>query len=419
MEIRAALIAWLVAGLGFSLATAQDPPASSPSGDAQPPSRRTTANKESNAGKAGTPDARPNTDSAKPVSQRQKLARELHSGAMPTASTIEMIMEQAVKNISRRYNLNDAQQQKTREIMQREVNRFLKEHENEVWPVIRDLFASQMGARPPENLEDVKRIGKAARPLSSLAKDAIYRANEEWRFYLSPEQKSMHDYDLAEMDKTFSQIDQNFADWESGTPKDVGLFPAPPVADRSPPRPKQPSPGLPEPEVETFRPTIFETYVEQFIKDYELDQGQVTAARSILEEYKSKTNDFKNAKEEEFVKISMDQRAAVESGDREKIAATEAARKKLLEPVHELFAAMEVRLKALLTTAQIERFEEKEKAAKANRPTRPKPAEKTAVSPPPTAAPIETAPAPSALTPSNPPATTEAETKTIPPPATP
>ena len=41
------------------------------------------------------------------------------------------------------YNLNDEQSAKTQEIMQREVMRFLKEHEDEVWPIIRELLGAK------------------------------------------------------------------------------------------------------------------------------------------------------------------------------------------------------------------------------------------------------------------------------------
>jgi len=305
------------------------------------------------AGQEPQPPAVP--PASQPAPAAANAATALESGTTPTSATVEKIMEEAVKNISRRYNLNEAQTAETQKLMKREVSRFLKEHEAEVWPAIRDLLAAQLGGKPPDNREEVMRIGKSARPLVALAKDAILKANEEWRINLTPEQKVTHDYDLGEIEKTFSQIDKNFGDWASGQPTDAGLFPPPPPDDRSPPRPKKPAAGIPEPEVETFRVTIFDTFVEEFIKDYQLDQGQIDSARSILKEFKVKANDFKAAKQVELAKIAVDQKAAMEARDRDKIAATEAARKKVLEPVYALFGEMEARLKGLLTTTQIER----------------------------------------------------------------
>jgi len=295
----------------------------------------------------------PPSSPAPPTTPPVEAPKTAEPPPLPTAATIETMMEEAVKNIARRYNLNDAQREETNKLMKREVNRFLKEHESEVWPVIRDLLASQLGAKPPDR-EEMMRIGKAAKPLAALAKEAIFKANEEWRIYLAPEQKQVHDYDLAEMEKQFKEIDKNFGSWVEGRPTEHGIFPPPEPADRGPRRPKQPPAGLPEPEVETFRLTVFDTFVEEFIKDYRLDQGQIDSARSILSEFKAKANDFKKAKQEELTKIASEQKAAIEAHDREKIAEAETARKKLFEPIYALFGQMEERLQGLLTTTQIE-----------------------------------------------------------------
>lgn len=300
-------------------------------------------------------------------------------------------MEEAVRNIARRYNLNEAQSRETDQLMKREVHKFLKDHEAEVWPVIRDLLAAQFGGKPPEAAEAM-RIGKSARPLVGLAKDAIVRANEEWRSFLNTDQKAMHDYDMAEMDKTFQKIEKNFDDWALGQPTDAGLFPPPPAEDLSPPKPRKPSPGLPDPEVEVFRVSIFDTFVEEFIKENQLDHGQIDSARSILKEFKSKANDFKKAKKLELSKIAAAQRTALDARDREKMVAAEAERKKLLEPVQALIGEMEERLKGLLTTGQLERYVSR-------RPAAAKPVEASTEAP----ASKPTTPAPASAVPANPP----------------
>ena len=113
-----------------------------------------------------------------------------------TEATIDKIMDQAVRNIARRYNLNEAQTLETDKLMKREVRRFLKEHEKEVWPLLRDLIAAQMMGKPPENREDAMRVGKAAKPLAKLAQEAIIQGNMEWRQFLTEEQLRTHDFDL-------------------------------------------------------------------------------------------------------------------------------------------------------------------------------------------------------------------------------
>lgn len=304
--------------------------------------------------------------SAQPAKEGQPKAKSPSTAAsaqmQPTQATFEMIMNEAVKNIAKRYNLNEAQKQKTDEIMKRDVNKFLKEHEEQVWPIIRDLMAN--GFQPPSNPEDLKRIGQAAAPLVKKAQKAILDGNEEWRQYLTPEQKKMHDFDLAEMDKQFTEAEKNIKGWTEGK-AGGGLFPQPSMA-KSPPTPSLPAPGLPkqapppEPELEIFvKDSIFDTYVADFIKQYELDPAQIDAARSILAEFKLKAADFKESNRAELTRIATENKAAMESKDRERIAKAEAERKKLLEPAYVLFGQMDERLKALLTSSQLERYSSK------------------------------------------------------------
>jgi hypothetical protein len=277
-------------------------------------------------------------------------------------ASIEMICEQAVKNISMRYNLNDAQTAQTNALMKREVDKFLREHEDEIWPLMRSMLATQLAAKPPDDPAELKRLGKAARPIVQMAKDAIFSANEEWRQILTPEQKRVHDFDLAEMEKTFEKIDQNFSAWAEGVPRDNPLFPpAGQIPEGSPPRPPRPAAGLP-PRVDTPNLSIFDTFVEEFIKDYKLNEGQIDTARSILKEFKAKATVITSAKKEDFARIAKEREAATKKVDRAKIAELEKEYKKLLDPVYQLFGQMEERLKGLLNSAQLEQYAAKHQA---------------------------------------------------------
>jgi len=286
----------------------------------------------------------------------------------PDAATIEKIMEQAARNIGLRYNLNQAQSEKTQEIMKREVNAFLKDHEAEVWPLIRDLMAAQLGAAPPSDPTELKRIGKGVKPLIQSAKDAILRGNDEWRMYLTPDQRKMHDFDLAEIDRGFEQINDQFSRWEKGESIEAPLFP--PASAAGPQRPKKPSEGLPDAEVDVFEPRrLFDPTVEKFIRDYELDPAQVDSARSILAEFNTKGDDFKKANKDALAALAVDLKKALQDRNQGLKRTAESTRKKLLAPVFELFDQMNERLRGLLTTAQIDRYEAKKKAEKEGRLT--------------------------------------------------
>ena len=292
-----------------------------------------------------------------------------------TSATVEKIMERAVQNIALRYNLNEGQKQLTGELMRTEVNKFLLEHEDEVWPVIRDLLASQLNG-PPGDVEQVKRIGKVAKPLSDLAEEAIFRANKEWRKILTDDQKRVHDFDMAEMKKTFDKMDENFDAWAEGKPKDADIIPKQDLRHQ-PSRPTRPAEKSPRDyqsiDVVWGIDTLFDTFVEEFIKDCRLDESQIETARSILKEFKAKANDIKNAKKHESAKLDADQKKALDAHDRAKLKEIETARKALLRPVYDLFAQMEERLKGLLTSVQLERCARKNKDTERKRERKPKP----------------------------------------------
>lgn len=325
--------------------------------------------------------------SAPPPTQPQAQDQVLSS------TTVEGIMTQAVKNIARRYNLNDEQMQYTDRMMKERVTKFLKDHEREVWPIIRELLAS--GLQAPQDAETRKRIGAAARPLAELAREEIFKANYEWREILTDDQRALHDFDLKEMELQFEMIDKNFVDWSEGKATDQGVFPPPPREMGAPPRPQRPGPGLthpksppkaslPEPVHATVDIGIFEAIVEQFIKDYELDEGQRDSARSILAEFKGKAAAYKESKKEEFAKAAADQKDALAKADREAIARASRAQEELVAPLHSYLEQMDVRLKGLLTTAQIEKYEKVASAKGAKKaPRQPTPIKPPATAPPP------------------------------------
>ncbi|MCO6436825.1 MAG: hypothetical protein J5J06_07040 [Phycisphaerae bacterium] len=280
-----------------------------------------------------------------------------------TAATVEQYQEIVVRNLAIRYNLNDEQTEKTRELIKRRVQQFLRDHEEEIWPAIRDVLQYQMGLNPPQDKDEIARFGKLARPLMKLIQDAIYEGNEEWRQMLTPEQKAVHDFDLAEMKKTFERIDTNLEGWEKGN-AGGGIFPTQRPAE-NPPQPTRPPEGLPppppppDPIIEVFKPDYFETFVEEFIKEYSLSEGQIGTARSILKEFKEKAEGFRKANEDELRRMGVAFQEAQQAKDHKKIRDIENQRKKLLEPIHGYFEEMVVRLKAILSTVQLAKFEEK------------------------------------------------------------
>jgi hypothetical protein len=290
----------------------------------------------------------------------------------PEWGTVEQIMMQSVRNIAARYNLNDEQTQITEDLMRERVTQFLEEHHDEIWPAIRTLIKAQLAGAPPENKAEVMRVGRVGRPLAQDALEAILEANEVWRECLAEDQRALHDWDLADIDRQFKEIDENLRSWAEGNPKDAGIFPVPQRYPGEPPRPIKPPDGwLPSKEnrgkVQTttaesrediFSPDMFEAWVEAFIKDNELDAAQTGNARSILKEYKGRADAYLDANKEKISLAMVKQERALKLKDHEARKEADEEHRQLLEPVNDMFQQMEERLVAQLTTAQRARYEQ-------------------------------------------------------------
>lgn len=273
------------------------------------------------------------------------------------------ILEMAVKNLAKRYNLNEEQTAYTHEMMTTRVNGFIKDHRADVWPLLRDLMMLQRdGAVPSE--DTARRLGPVALKIIEEAKGEIYSSNEEWRDILTPDQKRMHDWDLREMDKTFETMETNFESWRDGQPDTEEIFP---TESRSRKRPRKPAkPGRtgtyhPSRANDLERDDQFDLYVKKFTKDYVLKSDQIEAANSILREIKQRAASFRQNNSEKISEI----REKLTKPKVSERAFWDKKRRELMKPIRDLFAEMKSRLDKIPDDAQRERFDRKaERTAK-------------------------------------------------------
>lgn len=275
---------------------------------------------------------------------------------------VSKILKIATRNIGQRYNLNEEQQVYTDNMMTARVTRFLENHQDEIWPLIRDLAYYQRKGGVPER-DEAKRLGPVALKIIREAKEEIYRSNAEWRDILSEQQRQVHDYDLREMDKTFAAMRGNFERWERGRPESARIFPEARPLVNDPPTPKRPGPGLKralknnkktdkEEDAERLD-NQFDVYVEKFIKDYELNPTQKEAAYSILREIKARSAAFRSAKKGNIEAL---QAAMANAADIDARRVTRKQLSELLSPLNSLFVELKTRLETIPDGAQRERF---------------------------------------------------------------
>jgi len=274
---------------------------------------------------------------------------------------VDPMIRQAADNVSRRYNLNREQTQFTHDMMAKRVNKFLEEHEDEIWPIIRDMSRYQ---NPKKKMDaaTAQRLGKAVQPLFAKAQESILEANGEWREVLSADQRKLHDYDLGEMDKTFKDMGNRFDGWSRGQVSDhQGIFP-PERADSPPVKPSMPKTDDASAErVIKAKEEWWDGYVNNFIKDFELDEGQITSARSILKELKDRAMAYRTSHREDFERIEQKIETARKAREIDKLNQAMDEQRQLNSLVAQLFKELKDRLDAIPRPAQREKYEQSKK----------------------------------------------------------
>jgi hypothetical protein len=273
---------------------------------------------------------------------------------------VEQLMNRAADNISARYNLNAWQRQQTREMLIRETTEFLNEHED-IWPVVRDLARlQQQGVEPQGKIG--QQLSAKVLPLLQEIEETIYEANERWRDILTEDQKRMHDHDLADMAKTFAKMDDNYRRMSEGQPGQPKIFPDrndQAGAPKQPPKPVPSYKAAPIDPIKRVTPTedAWDRYVEDFIRDFRLDDSQSDSAYSILKECKRRARDYRNGKRSEFAQV-QDRIKDANRGNQSpnvrtaKLRVWKQIERKLTQPIHDLFLELQTRLERIPTDAQ-------------------------------------------------------------------
>ncbi len=267
----------------------------------------------------------------------------------PTLWDVDRMMEDAVLQITRRYNLNKAQENYTRLLLTERVREFLDDYEADVRELLQqsiDMRANRVDNGPTALMEWALR----AAPLYEGAKNAILDGNEEWGQILDPEQKKTHDQDLSLMRTNFVNVARTLDTWMEGKGKMPGARPTTAVGNgtlaRHDNRVSQPIAAVMADQIEDD----WMAYVTQFIAAFKLDDKQQIAAREkIHKEQFARAGQYRRKEKKKFDQIS-----ALRAAKDGKITSAELGRRKreLERPIYMLFIDMDRRLQRLPNTKQ-------------------------------------------------------------------
>lgn len=207
----------------------------------------------------------------------------------------KQMLDQALRDTSRRYNLDSEQKDLAKEIIGEHGKRFFDKH----WDEIKALQMEAMKLRisGEEDPETIKALGKRFKVIFEDARKVMEESGDEFHKILDEDQAKQHDDDRKMMreglDRAAEMLDKTIAD--GITPWARSRMENGESADAQRRRMRWTGGGLVERE--------WEAYVQAFIMHYKLDDTQTGRANQMLELAKKDAADFRKSREAEIKDI--------------------------------------------------------------------------------------------------------------------
>lgn len=293
----------------------------------------------------------------RPAATEQQEREEL-DGIWPSQRMMELLITRWGEDVAVQYELDDEQRKQLREGMLDRWPKFFQENRAEIQPVINDFLEMRLELEPPTK-EVVKEWTDRALPLFKKFRRELNDGAKEFREVLTPRQRTKFEVEMFKFGAGMNLAEAKLNLWAKGEFEEREVW-DPPRAERR--RRRQAEMKESDETKEDENPILaeldlWEQYVQEFIRNYELDDGQRTAARSILSELKQRAADYAQRNRREVMQLEA------RLDDPEKTDEEAAVLKKqiveLYGPVDEMFTELQNRLEQLPTSAQRARSKER------------------------------------------------------------
>jgi hypothetical protein len=272
-------------------------------------------------------------------------------GLWPTERMIESMIRRTALEAAQAYDLNEEQHRRIESRMLERWPKLLREHRRELQPLVNEYLEARMSPEPPTR-EQMQAWATRALPLAEKLQEHIEAGNREIRSLLTPLQRVKFDSESVEAGAALEAIRERISRWHRGEftaaemwqpppgfsapSRQQGQGPAPPPAQAAPPDPI-------EDELDAW-----DRYVADFIAAFKLDEGQQTAATSILRELKVRARAHRDYHRIEILEYERTIAAGREADE----AKVHAEAQRLYGPIDAMFAELERRLATVPTQAQ-------------------------------------------------------------------
>lgn len=287
-------------------------------------------------------------------------------GFWPSSRLIQLSLIRLLDDISAKYDLDQHQQKKTRDEAARRWGKFLKENRAALQPLMKEFLEMRLERQPPSK-KRIQSWAKRVVPVFEKYQKELDDVAKNFRKVLNPIQQDAFDLDLMQMGLSMQLVGEMLREWKEGrfqpefiweSRNDVFNFEK--VRPGKTPKVEKSRKEHVENQQQKKNPPdhvlielgAWEQYVQKFMRDHHLDEGQRDATRSCLSELKFRAMAHRNRYDLDIKKL--EQRIQKHRGDQKDF---EKIKEKLLQlygPIDDLFVELKLRIEQIPTAGQRE-----------------------------------------------------------------
>ncbi len=306
-------------------------------------------------------------------------------GLWPSAKLMDLVLTRWADRVSSEYELDEAQRAKVGKAVAKRWGGFLKENRPKIQPLVTDYLEMRLGMEPP-GAERVQAWAKQATPLFERLRKQLDQGTTEFREILNPVQRAKFELQALKLGAGMQIAEQKLKQWQDGDFK-VNEFWEPTAdkrresrtehlpdradheqtadghaADFSPGGPGEPELARPrdlkvaarKPEAQQDQIALelaaWQKYVEEFIRMYDLDEGQRNAVLSCLSELKERALAHRDRRHDDITRL--EQRIESFTGSEEELAELKQQLVELYGPIDDMFEELKSRIEQVPTAPQ-------------------------------------------------------------------
>lgn len=273
-------------------------------------------------------------------------------GLWPSQRLTKLMLSRWVDRMSNKYELDDTQRAQATDATLKRWLEFSREHRAKIQPLVNEFMEMRLGMSPPET-DTVQKWAQRAGPVFDAVQAEFESGKEDYRRILRPLQRAKFEIDVMKYTLGLNVARQKLAEWENGEVDEHDVWQPTPSARarRREEQSQADAERIAQPtdqivgEVNRWR-----KFVEEFCRDYKLDEGQRDAAASCLVELSERALAHRDSRKQQI--DDFESRIEKHSVNLEE---ADDLRKRLEEhygPIDAMFMELKTRLKQIPTEAQ-------------------------------------------------------------------